>query len=49
MNLHKVCDICGGTGVVPAIEYVYPGEPHTADIGEEPCECQLDNEHDDGE
>lgn len=38
------CEYCEGEGegVVSCMEYVYPGEPHMADIGSEQCMCQCD-------
>ena len=29
-----VCAECGGSGLVPVLSRVYPGEPHEADLGE---------------
>lgn len=36
-NIRRVCRTCGGEGEVRTMEYVYPGEPHQADIGSAPC------------
>ena len=33
----EVCETCGGIGYVRTMERVYPGEPHMAPVGEEPC------------
>jgi len=33
----EVCETCGGTGEVSCMEAVYPGEPHMAPIGTQPC------------
>lgn len=33
----EVCETCGGTGEVSSMEAVYPGEPHMADVGTQPC------------
>ena len=38
----KECIECGGTGKVPKMEEVYAGEPHMADVGEQPYVCTLD-------
>lgn len=47
-NEEEVCATCGGTGKVSAMGRVYPGEPHMADIDEEPCpDCSLSDEEDD--
>lgn len=44
----EVCKTCGGDRVVRAMGQVYPGEPHMADIDEEPCpDCGLSSEDDD--
>ena len=46
----EVCATCGGTGEVSAMERVYPGEPHMADVGSRPCpDCRSarDDEPDD--
>lgn len=33
-----VCSTCHGSGEVASMDYVYPGEPHMADIGDNrPC------------
>lgn len=40
-EVEEVCADCLGTGEVPIMEYVYPGEPHMAPIGIKPCHCQL--------
>lgn len=38
----RPCETCDGTGEVSSMEQVYPGEPHMADIGTQPCpDCQL--------
>jgi len=43
-----VCQTCGGTGEVSAMGYVYPGEPHMADIDTAPCpDCQHHDPLDD--
>ena len=31
------CETCVGSGTVSTMERVYPNEPHTADVGSEPC------------
>jgi DnaJ-class molecular chaperone len=44
----KVCETCGGEGVISKMEAVYPGEPHMADIGEQPCpDCSGGDTEDD--
>ena len=44
----EVCPTCGGTGEVSAMEQVYPGEPHMADIGTQPCpDCRSPKDEDD--
>lgn len=40
------CQFCQGTGEVPVMEQVYPGEPHMADTGTQKCVCQLSDESD---
>ena len=42
------CETCQDTGEVSCMERVYPGEPHMANIGTEPCpDCRgADNEID---
>lgn len=41
------CETCGGTGEVSAMEAVYPGEPHMADVGSRRCpDCQDNNDSD---
>jgi len=47
-NDEEVCETCGGTGEVSAMEAVYPGEPHMADVGTQPCPdcCGGDTEDD---
>ena len=35
----KVCAYCLGSGQVPSMEQVYPGEPHYANTGVQPCIC----------
>ncbi len=41
------CETCGGIGYVRTTERVYPGEPHMAPVGEEPCpECNGKDEDD---
>ena len=43
----KVCETCDGTGEVRVQEQVYPGEPHTADVGTAPCpDCNCPNADD---
>lgn len=43
----EVCETCGGDRVVSAMEQVYAGEPHMADIGEQPCpDCSIDEDED---
>lgn len=43
--MEKECSICHGEGVVDTMEAVYPGEPHMAPIGSQPCVCVAgDNE-----
>lgn len=43
------CETCGGTGEVSAMEAVYPGEPHMADVGSRPCpDCKHKEEDYDG-
>lgn len=39
--LEDWCDECGGQGEVSTQEQVYPGEPHTADIGTRKCHCRI--------
>lgn len=47
-DVAEVCVHCLGTGEVTTMERVYPGEPHMAPIGTEPCICQKKNhDHDD--
>ena len=41
-----VCEMCNGTGEVPMMISVYPGEPHIADIDTQTCLCRLDNQED---
>lgn len=42
-----ICDWCGGSGKVPKMEQVWPGEAPEADIGSEPCPvCHLQPEED---
>lgn len=42
-----VCRTCGGSGEVRSMEQVYPGEPHMADVGTEPCpDCNVKNKDD---
>lgn len=50
-TLNKVeCQTCGGTGEVSKMEAVYPGEPHMADVGTQPCpDCQNNEPDDDHE
>jgi len=42
-----VCQTCGGTGEVSVPGYVYPGEPHMADIDTAPCPDCCAHEEDD--
>jgi hypothetical protein len=35
------CELCGGTGEIPCMGYVYPNEPHMAMIETRKCECQI--------
>lgn len=45
--IETICKDCGGTGEVSKTEAVYPGEPHMADVGSEPCHCQIkEDDHD---
>ncbi len=47
---NTVCTTCGGTGEVGVMEPVYPGEPHTADIGTKPCpDCRSHQDDDSDE
>lgn len=36
-NENDTCETCGGDGKISAPGYVYPGEPHIADIETQPC------------
>lgn len=37
----EVCQRCGGEGRVTTMGYVYAGEPHMADVDDQPChECR---------
>ena len=36
-----ICEYCGGIGELSSMMTVYAGEPHMADIGTEPCICQI--------
>ena len=36
------CQECGGTGLVPVVERVFGNEPHTADVGDKPCLCTIE-------
>jgi len=38
------CFICKDTGEITIMESVYPGEPHMAPIGTQPCICQIDDD-----
>lgn len=41
----RPCETCGGEGKVAALEQVYPGEPHVAEIGETDCpDCHADDQ-----
>lgn len=40
------CVYCNGTGIVDAVEAVYPGEPHQAHVGSRQCVCQMGDEDD---
>jgi hypothetical protein len=40
----EVCDICGGTGEVDVMGFVWPGEPHMAPIDSRICDCKIDEE-----
>lgn len=43
----EICNTCKGTRLVSAMERVYPGEPHMADIGEQPCpDCREEEDYD---
>lgn len=37
----ETCEMCGGTGEITTMEYVYPGEPHMAPIGTQTCLCRI--------
>ena len=37
INKTKTCTYCDGSGEVPAMALVYPGEPHMADVGSADC------------
>ena len=43
------CEMCGGTGEMTTMEYVYAGEPHMAPIGTRPCLCQSKKDEDEVE
>lgn len=46
--IEEVCETCGGTGEVSVMGYVYPGEPHMADIDTKPCpDCRASADDDD--
>lgn len=45
----ELCEFCQGTGEVPTMEPVYPGEPHVAATGTEKCVCQLHEEESENE
>lgn len=41
------CETCQDTGEVDAMESVYPGEPHMANIGTDRCpDCNCPDEDD---
>jgi len=41
------CDTCEDTGEVRVMGYVYPGEPHMADVDTAPCpDCHHEEEFD---
>ena len=49
-DIDEECPTCGGTGEVGRMEAVYPGEPHMADVGTQPCpDCQSNEPDDDHE
>lgn len=43
------CAMCEDTGEVSAMGFVYPGEPHMADVETVPCECRIDDDDHYGE
>ena len=45
----KGCSVCGGTGYVGEIEFVWAGEPHMAEIGEKRCYLCNSKEEKDAE
>jgi hypothetical protein len=39
------CNICLDTGEVDCMDYVYPNEPHMANVGTRMCVCRLEEDY----